>query len=274
VTPEELLATCDGVIAQARSGEQVEAVATWSRETEARAYDGAVEAFTSAESAGIGVRVIADHRAGFAWAGTFEPSAISDVLAEARDNASFASPDPFAGLAEPDGVAVVDLQLFDERLAATSTDDKIAMVIDLEAAILAADRRISGVESVEYADETACAAVVSTAGIRTSSIETACSLAAYILASEGDETTTGFGFSVGRYPGELNAETTTADAVNRAVRMLGARPARSERLTIVLDPGSPPSSSASWPASLPVTRCSRAGRSSPAGWASRSPRRW
>ena len=236
MTPDELLATCDAVVSQARAGEQVEAVATWARETEARAYDGAVEAFTSAESAGIGVRVISDHRAGFAWAGTFEPSAISDALDEARDNATFASPDEFAGLADPDGVAIPVLELFDERLAATSTDDKIAMVIDLEAAVLAADPRISGVESVEYADETACAAVVSTTGIRTSSLETACSLAAYILASDGDETTTGFGFSVGRHPGELNAETTVSDAVTRAVRMLGARPARSERLTIVLDP--------------------------------------
>jgi PmbA protein len=236
VTPDELLAIGDSVVAQARSGEQVEAVATWSRETEARAYDGAVEAFTSAESAGIGVRVVADHRAGFAWAGTFEPQAIADALDEARDNASFATPDEHAGLAEPDGVAVAALELFDERLATTSTDDKIALVINLEAAVRAADPRISGVESVEYADETACAAVVSTTGIRTSSVETACSLAAYILASEGDETTTGFGFSVGRHPGELDSEATTADAVMRAVRMLGARPARSERLTIVLDP--------------------------------------
>ncbi len=236
MTPDELLAIGDGIVARAKPGEAVEAVVTWSRETEARAYDGEVEAFTSAESAGIGIRVVSDHRAGFAWAGTFDPSAVADALDEARDNASFATPDEFAGLPEPDGVAVPAIDVYDERLESASTASKIAMAIELEAAILGADPRISGIESVEYADESSCAAVVSTAGIRTSSVETACSLVAYVLASDGDDTTSGFGFSVGRHPGDLDPGAVTADAVERAVRMLGAKPARSERLTVVLDP--------------------------------------
>jgi PmbA protein len=236
VTPEELLAIADRVVADARPGEAVEAVASWSRDTEARAYDGAIEQFTSAESAGVGVRVVVDQRVGFAWAGTFDPDAVRDALAEARDNASFASADPFAGLAEPDGVAVPDLPLFDERLAAATTDEKFALALELGAAVLGADPRISGIESVDYSDQTAVAAVATTTGIRTASTETACALSAYILASDGDETTTGFGFSVGRHPGELDVDRTAAEAAARAVRMLGAKPARSERLTIVLDP--------------------------------------
>jgi PmbA protein len=236
MTPDELLALADRVVADARPGEQVEAVASWSRDTEARAYDGAIEQFTSAESSGVGVRVVVDHRVGFAWAGTFDEGAVREALAEARDNATFATADPHAGLAEPDGVAVPSLPLHDERLAATATDDKLALALSLEAAVLAADPRICGVESVDYSDQTATTAVVTTTGIRTASTETACALSAYVLASDGDETTTGFGFSVGRHPGELDLARTAGDAATRAVRMLGARPARSERLTIVLDP--------------------------------------
>jgi PmbA protein len=236
MTPDELLALADRVVADARPGEQVEAVASWSRDTEARAYDGAIEQFTSAESSGVGVRVVVDQRVGFAWAGTFDEAAVRDALAEARDNATFATPDPHAGLAEPDGVAVPSLPLYDERLAAAATDDKLSLALALEAAVLAADPRISGVESVDYSDQTATTAVVTTTGIRTASTETACALSAYVLASDGDETTTGFGFSVGRHPGELDVDRTAADAAARAVRMLGAKPTRSERLTIVLDP--------------------------------------
>ena len=54
-----------------------------------KAYDGEVESFTSAESFGVGIRVIRDGRQGFASAGTLRRRrSSSDTLAEARDNAT------------------------------------------------------------------------------------------------------------------------------------------------------------------------------------------
>jgi PmbA protein len=61
-------------------------------------------------------------------------------------------------------------------------------------------------------------------------------LGAYALAGDDDETTTGFGFSVGRCVEELDLEAAAADAVARSVRLLGATKAPSERLTVVLEP--------------------------------------
>jgi PmbA protein len=55
------------------------------------------------------------------------------------------------------------------------------------------------------------------------------------VAGDGDDTQTGFGYSVGRAPGELDLEVAAADAVDRATRLLGAKKARSARLTAVLD---------------------------------------
>ena len=49
--PEELLRVADRVLATAAPGEQLEVVVSHSRDTEVRAYDGEIEAFTSAESA-------------------------------------------------------------------------------------------------------------------------------------------------------------------------------------------------------------------------------
>ena len=72
-----------------------------------RVYEGEVEHFVSAQSEGIGIRVIRDGRTGFAYAGTLDDAAIAEVLAEARDNVEFGTPDEWAGLAEPDGVDVV-----------------------------------------------------------------------------------------------------------------------------------------------------------------------
>ncbi len=236
MTPEELLQIGDRVVADARPGESVECVVTWSTDTEVRAYDGEIEAFTSANAAGVGVRVVDGHRQGFAYCGTLDEADIRAALDDARDNATFATVDPHAGIALPDGVALPVLDLGDDRLVAFPTESKLALALELEARVRSIDSRIFGVDSIDYSDSYAIGAVISTAGIRTASVESAASLVAYVLAAEGDDVTTGFGFSVGRHPDDLDVERCAADAVMRAVRMIGAAPMASERLTVIFDP--------------------------------------
>lgn len=236
MSPDELMAVADAVVEMARRGEQVEVVVAHSRDTEVRAYDGEVEAFTSAESAGFGVRVINDHRQGFAYAGTLDAGVVAETVSEARDNASFSTVDEYAGLVEPDGVAEADLDLFDEALAALGPERKIELALELERLVCTEDPRILGVEMAEYADTIETAVIASTTGIRTVSRETGCSLAAYSLAGVGDDVTTGFGFSVGRGIDDLDLDDTARQAIERAVRMLGAGRVPSQRLTVVFDP--------------------------------------
>ena len=93
----KLEALADKVVASARSGEQVEAYVSRGGDTEVRVYQGEVEHFVSAQSEGIGVRIIRDGRTGFAYAGTLDPDAVDEVAAEARDNVSFGTVDEWAG---------------------------------------------------------------------------------------------------------------------------------------------------------------------------------
>lgn len=232
----DLLSIADRVIGWANDDEQVEVVVVHDRETEVRAYEGAVESLSSAESQGVGVRVIKDHRQGFASAGTLDLDVVAETLADARDNAGFGTPDEFLGLAEPDGVPVPQLSLVDPGLADFATDRKVEMAIELERAVRAADPRIVGIESADYVDAMASAAVVSTAGVRAHSAETAAYVMAYSLAAEGDDMQTGFGFSVGKGPEVLDVGAAATDAAERATRLLGATKPDSERLTVVLDP--------------------------------------
>ena len=102
----ELLDVGDRVVALAQGDEQVEAVVLRSSDTEVRVYEGEIESFSSAQSQGVGVRVIVDGRQGFAYAGTLDDDVLAETVAEARDNAAFGEPDEFNGLAEPDGVGV------------------------------------------------------------------------------------------------------------------------------------------------------------------------
>ena len=233
---DELYAIADRLVARAQPGEQVEVVVAHSKDTEVRVYEGEIESLSVAESQGVGVRVVADQRQGFASAGTFDSTALDEMLDEARDNARFAEPDEHLGLAEPDGVAVADLDLWSDALAATDTDAKIELALALERATKAGDARIIGLESAEYADSMGTSVVVSTTGVRSGGSETVADLVAYALAEENGETQTGFGFSVGRSPQDLDVDEAANDAVYRATRLLGATKPPSQRLTVVLDP--------------------------------------
>ncbi|MEI7546551.1 MAG: metallopeptidase TldD-related protein [Actinomycetota bacterium] len=56
------------------------------------------------------------------------------------------------------------------------------------------------------------------------------------LADDGDETQTGFGFSVGRSPDQFDLGKAAREAADRATRLLGATKPASKRITVVLDP--------------------------------------
>jgi PmbA protein len=234
---DELLAVADRIVALAGAGEQVEAVVVRGLDTEIKVYGGEVESLSSAQSQGAGVRVVVDGRQGFAYAGSLDPDVLLETLAEARDNARFATLDEFIGLAEPDGVEAPSLDLYRDDLASSPTDAKVALAAELERAVLGADPRITGIETAEYVDSLSEAAIATTTGLRTTSRESSCYLATYAMASDGgDDAQTGFGFSVGRRLDDLDVAAAAADAATRATRLLGARQPRSERVTVVLDP--------------------------------------
>jgi PmbA protein len=157
------------------------------------------------------------------------------VLAEARDNVEFGTPDEWAGLAEPDGVDVVPQELWNEALASFPTDRKIELTKELERLTLGIDTRVR-VDDANYADVFVEAAVATTTGIRRSGRENGCYVSVSTLADDGDETQTGFGFSVGRSPEEFDLARAAREAADRATRLLGAVKPPSKRVTVVLDP--------------------------------------
>ncbi|MEE2645915.1 MAG: TldD/PmbA family protein [Actinomycetota bacterium] len=232
----ELLAICEQIVSKAKDGEQIEAVAVYGKETEVRAYEGEIESLTTAESQGVGIRVVKDGRQGFAHAGTFTPEDLVETLNEARDNLVFATPDEFCGVAEPDGIKPVDLDVYNDELVAVSTEEKVAIALELERRTREGDSRIIGVESADYSDSISESAVMTSTGISAASRETGCSLTTYSLAEENNETQTGFGYSIGRCLQDLDIEKASTEAVNRATRMLGSVKPPSGRFTVVLDP--------------------------------------
>ena len=231
----ELLDLAQRIAAEAQPGEEIEAYVAWHRDTEIRVFEGGIESLASAESTGVGVRVISGGRQGFAYVGDLDEGLAREALAEARDNASFATVDEHAGLARPDGREAVELELWSDALADFPTEAKIALAVELERHVRAGDARIRQVVSSDYGDGASETAIATSTGIAVTSRGTSIFIAADAVAGEGEDTQTGAGYSVGRGPDDLDLDAAARDAVERATRLLGATKPKSEHVTVVLD---------------------------------------
>ncbi|MEZ5263011.1 MAG: TldD/PmbA family protein [Acidimicrobiales bacterium] len=226
--------------ARAEPGEHIEVAVGRGVSTTVKAYGGQVESFTSAESFGVGVRVLVERDGGmaqgFAHAGTFDPEVLDETLRDARDNAGFAEPDPWQALAEPDGVAAVHQELWDERLAAFPTERKVELALELERATKAWSPKVKGVRVASYGDSAGEFALASTSGIRSAGRATSAWLSVSCMAGDESETHMGYGVDVCREPGGLDLAAVATEAADQAVRLIGAQQVPSQRLTLVLEP--------------------------------------
>ena len=232
----ELAELAARVAGWSRDGESVEVYISRGTDTEVRVYDGEVESLSSATSAGAGIRVVSGGRQGFAYAGTVDEEVLVATLEEARSNAQFSSPEPWVGLPEPDGAEPVPLDLWRDELAGWPTQRKVDAALDLEREVRAGDPRIRLVESARWGDSSSEMAVASSLGVLASDRSTACYLSAIAVAGEGTESKVAHGYTVGRGPSELSPARAANDAVERAVRMLGATKPRSAHVPVVLEP--------------------------------------
>jgi PmbA protein len=232
----ELLDIAARIADLARPGEQLEAFVARGTSTSVKAYGGEVESLTQASSAGVGVRVIVDHREGFAYAGTLDEGVVLEALAEARDNATFSQPDEHNGLAEPDGVEPPVLDLWREDLASVPTEEKVRLALELERATTSRDPRVQGVRVASCSDGRGEAAIATSTGIRGYSRATSCHLSVQALAVQDGETQIAGGLSIGRDLSDLDIDEAAADAVLRSTRLLGATKPATQRLTLVLEP--------------------------------------
>jgi PmbA protein len=234
-TTEELLALARRATEAARPGEGLEAYAVWGRETEVKVYSGEVESLSSAESRGVGVRVIAGGRLGYAYAADPDPAELAEIVEQARTNAALASPDDGNVLPPPQPVQPLEGILLAD-LERSSTEDKVGLAFAVERACREADARVKGVETAQYGEGISRTAIVSTTGVETASERGDCWAVAYALAGAGDETQTGFGLTIARRPADLDVEGAGREAAERAVRMLGARKPPTEKMPVLLDP--------------------------------------
>ncbi len=225
---------CRAAVDAAEGDEAVEAYAEESRDTEATALRGEIEGLTFAESRGVGVRLIAESRSGYAYAADPSEDEVRDAVRRARENAALAEPDPFNGLPAFEPATPIP-GLFREDQARVPTDRKVSLALDLERRVISTDPRVTKVDAAQIGDSVSRTAIASTTGVKAEYARTDAWCVAVALAVEGDETQTGFSFSISRGVDDLLWESIADEAVARSVRMLGATKPVTAKVPVVLD---------------------------------------
>ncbi|HWB72456.1 MAG TPA: TldD/PmbA family protein [Egibacteraceae bacterium] len=232
---DDLLGLLDGIVARATPGEGVEAYGVDATETTVKAYDGQVESLASARTRGVGIRLIADARVGYAYSAALDEAEVAATLEAARANAAVASPDE-ANVLPPQAELPTMPQLWDPRFEAVDPADKTDLAIRLEAATRAADSRIKGVDTATYGDSARTVAIASTKGLRGAYRRCDAYLLVEALAEADGATTSAYGLDLARVADDLDVGAAAAEAAVRATRLLGGRKPPSRRLAVVLDP--------------------------------------
>jgi PmbA protein len=231
----ELRDLVEGALATAADDESVEAFAEESRRTEVEARRGEVEGLTSAESRGLGVRVISDGRLGFAYAADPTPEEVRRTVERARENAALATQDEHNVLPEAAGYEPID-GLYDPEQASMPPGEKVALALDLERVATSTDPHVTKVEACSFGDAVGSAVIASTTGVRAEFERTGCWCVAVTLAERDGDTQTGFSFQLAHRVADLDPHGVAREAVERAARMLGAAKPQTRRVPVLLDP--------------------------------------
>ncbi len=222
-------------VEEAGAGEHVEAYAEESRRTEVEAHRGAIEGLTSAESRGLGVRVISSGRLGFAYAADPTPDEVRLTVRRARENSELASADEHNALPGSASYEPIDDLYFEEQ-ASMAPEAKVELALDLERVATTSDPNVTKTEACSFGDAVGRVWLASTSGVSAGFERTGCWCVAVSLAERDGDTQTGFSFQVAHRVADLDPHAVAREAAERAARMLGAAQPETRRVPVVLDP--------------------------------------
>ncbi|MCL4368323.1 MAG: TldD/PmbA family protein [Actinobacteria bacterium] len=206
-------------------------------ELSVRAYGGEVEALRSATTRGMGIRIINGGRLGYAYASGLDEADAEQAIRAAMENAAFVEPDEHNRLPQlkVEEVSEEALGIYDARFADVPTERKVDFALELEQATRDQDPSIALVETAVYAESCFTVGLANSAGFSSSYRGTDSYCYAAPVAREGDESHSGFGFSMGRSLPELDMQGAAGEAAQRAVWLLGAKSLKPRKTTVVLD---------------------------------------
>jgi len=222
-------------------GGEADVVAARSTDFEVKVADGEIVTLTQATSKGIGLRVFVGERMGFCTTSDFRPESLREVVERAVAMAKETADDPHNGLAPELQAgridAGADLDLYDPSIVALSTEEKIRWAHELEAAARSVDPRVAKFQDSGVASGESEQVMVTTGGAVRTTRGTGISAWCCPIAEENGDLQTEVWYDYRTHLEDLQSMASIGrTAGERAARMLGARPVKTQNVAIIFEP--------------------------------------
>ena len=239
---DALLDTAETVLRMAKKAgaHQADVVSSRGTDFEVKVADGEIVTLTQATSKGLGLRVFVGGRMGFCTTSDFTPDAIEHAVGRAVALAREAAEDPHNGLPElPAGRidAGDDLDLYDPEVSALPADRKIEWAHALESAARAAHPSVTRFRDSGVATGDAVSVLVTSSGAVRTMRSSGISLWCNPIAERDGELQTEVWWDSRTHVADLEpVESIGRTAGERAARMLGAKPVRTQSAPVIFEP--------------------------------------
>ncbi|MBI4830856.1 MAG: TldD/PmbA family protein [Candidatus Lindowbacteria bacterium] len=204
------------------------------RSTTVEVSGGKVEAVKVRESSGIGLRVLAGTRLGFAHTSDLAESGIRRAAKDAFANAESSFSDPYNQFPAR-AREYAKMEWFDRELATLGIDTRIERAMQMESSARRYDERITKVRQSSILDMTFEARLANTNGVSLCHEGTSCTASLLAVAEANGEAQMGWDFDHSFYFRELRAEQIGRMAARRALDLLGASQIGSTTVAVILD---------------------------------------
>lgn len=198
-----------------------------------------VETLKESGASSMGLRVFFGQRAASTYTSDLSPAGIQQMLGAALELARITSEDPHAGLPEPGQLGTIsgDLDLYYEDVYSLPSEERIAYARRAEEAALQHDPRIRNSEGGSFDAAVGHRVLANSHGFVGEYRRSYCSVAAIPIAEDNGSMERDFWYSVARSLGRLDSpEHVGRVAAQRALRRLGARKVKTQRVPVVFDP--------------------------------------
>ena len=232
------LAQSTVAMAEKAGADQADVMLEYSRVFTGRVRDGKTDLIKQATRMGLGLRAFVGGRTGFVSSSDLRPESVAMLVERAVALARIGEVDPHAGI--PDAVGTPNsaeaLDLFDSELAGLSTDRKLDMAREAEAAARDYDKRVTQVDGTTFSDTLATITLANSAGRLYQYRATSANLFTLALCDDsgGKQRSGGYGTSR-RFLKELESpKKVGTEAAKAAVVMLGPVPITTRKVPILM----------------------------------------
>lgn len=199
---------------------------------------GTVERVSEAHQKRVGLRVFVGQSSAVVSSADLSAESLTRLAVDAVAFARVTAPDPHAGLPDPADVVgnAPDLDLYDATAENISTQQKIALATEAEAAAFAADPAITNSEGAEFSGAVGRTTYGSSLGFIGSYTSSRFSLHVVPVAARDGTMQRDYWYTAGRRFDRLDpAHAVGVEAARRTVRRLGARRVETCQVPVVFD---------------------------------------